>query len=167
MNWLVRPLALAVFLVAATLPLKLAADRAPVDGPGENRAKAAALGRFLATQRVGKLQFVRPNAQNPDWAGWRFAAGRCGAFVIADVTGPDSLQLLRREKNARAQTIFIYRGVARSDYPYLRLGFDEIVTRLIWSVYPARWRRPFALIGFFDGDCRSVLAWDWSPLTAD
>lgn len=164
MNSYSRACLLTLLLLGFTMPLKVLAPRAQVDMNSELKEKTVAIGQFLQQHGAVHLTSLMPNRSIPSWIGWHSETGHCQAALFPIMAGPDSLPAIRTAKMPGAQTSFIYEGQVQARYPLLQVGFDQVVSRMLWSVHPARWRRPLVVVVFHSGDCTELLGWDWSVL---
>jgi hypothetical protein len=152
-------------ILAATLPLKLISDRAPVNTNADLRSKANFLKEYLIEKRAQAVHAVRPNPYVADLVGWSFTTGACQAVALPD-PGIDGPMVLRRITNDHTRLVYIYRGEISQGFPHLRVGIDGVMERALWPIRPLRWRIPMVVVLALSGDCTRVLRWDWQSLWA-
>jgi hypothetical protein len=155
-------LLVALVLVVTLLPKALTLS-SPVDGKAEIHEKSAVLKGFLRSRGVASPKLIQPNRATPDWAGWSFSLPRCKAAAFADVENGDLLELLYEFREAK-RTVFIYKGVVSDHFPRFWVARDKALYRIERVLHRPRWEKPLVVDLVYTGDCRALLAWDWSPM---
>lgn len=162
MNSRVSALLLIALVIVVTLLPKVLTLHASVDANAEKKEKTAVLRDFLRSHGV-VAKSIQPNRETPDWTGWSFSVSRCNAAAFADLENGDLLELLYEFRKSK-RIAFVYQGDVYDHFPRFWVARDKALNRIERVLRRPRWEKPLVVDLFYAGDCRAVLAWDWSAM---
>jgi hypothetical protein len=154
---------LITLVIVVTLVPKVLIQRSPVDRKAEIQAKSVVLKDFLRSHGVVSPKSIQPNRATPDWAGWSFSLPGCDVAAFADIENGDLLEVLYEFRKAK-RTVFVYKGEVSDHFPRFRVARDKALNRIERVLHRPRWEKPLVIDLIYTGDCRALLAWNWSAM---